>query len=73
MPFFANQLTEDRGQTQFCQNLTANLFERGDSPCTKELPEVKIKRHFSDHFLKNICKITQQYGIYTIIYLKKTT
>ena len=43
LAFLINSLTDDRGQTQFCQNLIANLFEKGISPCTAELPEVKIK------------------------------
>ena len=42
------------------------MFERGVSPCTAEFPEVKIKRQFIDHYLKGICNLTQQYGIYTI-------
>ena len=49
-----------------CQSLIANLFERGVSPCTAEFPEVKIKRQILDHYLKGICNLTQQYGIYTI-------
>ena len=28
LPFFVNPFTEDRGQTQLCQNLIANLFEK---------------------------------------------
>ena len=35
-PFLINSLTDDRGQTHLCQNLIANLFERGVSPCTAE-------------------------------------
>ena len=27
LPFLTNSLTEDTGQTQFCQNLIENLFE----------------------------------------------
>ena len=50
---FNNSLTDDRGQTQFCQE-------------TAELPERKFKRQIFDHYLKRISKITQQYGIYTI-------
>ena len=65
-PFIINSLTDDRGQTQFCQNLIVNLFERGISPCKAEFPEVKIKRQIIDHYLKGICNLTQQYGIYTI-------
>ena len=41
--FLINSLTADRGQIQFCQNLIANLFERGNSPCTTEFPEIKSK------------------------------
>ena len=65
-PFLINSLTDDREQTQFCQNLIANLFERGNSHCTTEFPEVKIKRQIIDHYLKGICNIAQQYGIYII-------
>ena len=66
-PFLMNSLTEDRGQIQFCNNLIASLFKRGISPCKAEqLPEIKIKRQTVDHYLKGICNITQQYGIYTI-------
>ena len=64
--FLINSPTDNRGQTHFCQNLIANLFERGVSPCTAEIPEVKIKRQIIDHYLKGICNQTQQYGIYTI-------
>ena len=64
--FLINSLTYNKGQTQFCQNLIANLFEGGVSPCTAEFPEVKIIRQFIDHYFKEICNLTQQYGIYTI-------
>ena len=64
--FIIASLTDDRGQTKFCQTLIANLFERGISPCKAEFPEVKIKRQIIDHYLKGICNLTQQYGIYTI-------
>ena len=43
LPFIITSLTDDKGQTKFCQNLIATLFERGVSPCTAEFPEVKIK------------------------------
>ena len=66
LPFLINSLTDVRGQTQFCQNLIANLFEKGTSQCSAKFPEVKIKRQFIDHYLKRICNLTQQYGIYTI-------
>ena len=36
-----NSLTDERGKIQFCQNLIANLIERGNSPSTTELPYVK--------------------------------
>ena len=66
LPFLFNSLTDDREQTQFCQNLIANLFEKGISPSRAEFTEVKIKRQIIDHYLKRICNLTQQYGIYTI-------
>ena len=66
LPFLINSLTEDRGQTQFCQNLIAKLFEKGKSPGIAEFPEVKIKSQIIDPYLKGICNITHQYGIYTM-------
>ena len=64
-PFIVDADT-DRGQHIFCQNLLVNLFEPGISPCKTEFPDVKIKRQIIDHYLKDICNITQQYGIYSI-------
>ena len=64
-PFIINSLS-DRGQSKFCKNLLINLFEPGSSPCKTEFPDVKIKRQQVEHHIKDICKITQQYGIYTI-------
>ena len=60
-PFVINSLC-DRGQTRFCKN----LFEPGISPCKSEFPDIKIKRQIIEHHLKDICSLTQQYGIYTI-------
>ena len=37
-----------RGQTEFCQKLIANLFEKGESPCTKEFADLKTKRQRLD-------------------------
>ena len=64
--FIINLLTEDREQIQFCNILIANVFEQGISPCKAEFPEVKIKRQIFDPYLKEICNLTQPYGIYTI-------
>ena len=64
-PFLINSLS-DRGQTGFCKNLLVNLFEPGISPCKAEFPDIKIKRQIIEHYLKDICNLTQQYGIYTI-------
>ena len=64
-PFVINSLS-NRGQTRFCKNLLVNLFERGISPCKSEFPDIKIKRQIIEHYLKDICNLTQQYGIYTI-------
>ena len=58
LPFIITSLTDDRGQTQFCQNLITKLFEREVSPCTAEFPEVKIKRQIIDHYLKGTCNQT---------------
>ena len=66
LPFLKHPLNEPRGQIQFCQNLIVNLFDKGDSPCTKELPHVKIRRQLLDPYLKSICSLTSQYGTYTI-------
>ena len=57
---------DDRGQHDFCRNLLVNLFEPGISPCEAEFPDVKIKRQIIEHYLKDICNLTQQYGIYSI-------
>ena len=65
-PFLTSSLTEDRGQKQFGNNLIANLFKQGISPCKAKFPEIKIKRQIVDHCLKGICNLRQQYGIYTI-------
>ena len=64
-PFIINSLS-DRGQTRFCKNLLVNLFEPGISPCKSEFPDIKIKRQIIEHYLKDICNLTQQNGIYTI-------
>ena len=63
----------DRGQTRFCKNLFVNLFERGISPCKSEFPDIKIKRQIIEPYLKEICNLTQQYGIYTIEILTPRT
>ena len=65
-PFIIILLTDDRGQTQFCHNLIANLFEQGINPCKAEFAETKIKRQIVDHYIKGICNLPQQYGIYTL-------
>ena len=64
-PFLVDAPT-DRGQHILCKNLLLNLFEPGISPCKAEFPDVKIKRQNIDHYLKDICNLTQHYGIYTI-------
>ena len=64
-PFLIGSLN-DRGQTRFCKNLLVDLFEPGISPCKAEFPDVKIKIQIIEHYLKDICNLTQQYGIYTI-------
>ena len=64
-PFLIVSL-DDRGQYNFCKNLLVNLFEPGISPCKADFPDVKSKRQIIENYLKNICDLTQQYGIYTI-------
>ena len=66
LPFLISPLSEPRGQIEFCKNLIANLYEKGESPCTKEIPDVKSKRQLLDHYLKGICSLTSHFGIYTI-------
>ena len=44
LPFLINSLTDDKGQIQFCQNLIANLFEKGNSPCTTKFSEKSIDK-----------------------------
>ena len=51
LPFLIHPLTEPRGQVQFCQNLIANLFEKVESPGTREFPDIKIKRQLLHHYL----------------------
>ena len=46
--------------------MIAKLFEKGESPCTKEFPDGKIKRQLLDHSIKGICSLTSHFGIYTI-------
>ena len=64
-PFLIDSL-DDRGQHDFCKNLPVNLFEPGISPCKAEFPDEKIKRQIIEHYLKDICNLTKQNGIYTI-------
>ena len=42
------------------------MFEPGISPCKSEFPDLKNKRQIIEHYLKDKCNLTQQYGIYTI-------
>ena len=51
-PFLITSITDDRGQMQFRNNLIANLFEQGISPCKAEFPVKKIKRQNIDRYLK---------------------
>ena len=45
LPFFIKpQNNPARGQVQVCYNLFVNLFEKGNSPCKQEFPEVRIKQ-----------------------------
>ena len=64
-PFLIDSL-DDRGEIRFCKNLLVNLFEPGISSCKAEFPVVKSERQNIEHYLKDICNLTQQYGIYTI-------
>ena len=64
-PFIIDSVN-DKGQKLFCKNLLANLFERRISPCKADFTEVKFRRQIIEPYLKEICNLTQQYGIYTI-------
>ena len=66
LPLSISPLTEPRGQIEFKKNLIANLLQIGESPCTKEFHDVKIKRQLLDHYIKGISSLTSHYGIYTI-------
>ena len=66
LPFLISPLTEAREPIEFCQNFFAKFSKKGESPCTKEFPDVKNKRQLLDYYLKGICSPTSQYGIYTI-------
>ena len=67
LPFFINpQKDPARGQVRFCYNLIVKLFEKGNSPCKQETPEVKIKRQILDDYLKDICNITSHYSKFTL-------
>ena len=41
LPLLISPRSENRGKIEFCKNLIANLFKKGESPCTKEFPDVK--------------------------------
>ena len=49
------------------------MFQPGISPCKAEFPDVKIRRKIIEHYLKDICNLTQQYGIYTIEFSTQRT
>ena len=71
-PFIINS-PSDRGQTRFCKKLIVKLFEPGISPCKAEFPDIKPKRQIIEQYLKDICSLTQQYGIYTIEFSTQRT
>ena len=52
------QTNPARGQVQFCHNLIANLFEKGNCLCKQQFPEMKIKRQMFDHYLLGISNTT---------------
>ena len=54
------------GKHDFAKIYSQKLFEPGISPCKSEFPDIKIKRQIIEHYLKDICSLTQQYGTYTI-------
>ena len=67
LPFFIHPQSDPaRGQVHFCHNLMVNLFEKGNSPCKQEFPQIRKKRQNLDHYLKSICNTRSYYGIITI-------
>ena len=64
--FIKPQNDPARGQVQFYYNLIVNSFEKGNSPCTQEFPESRIKRQIVDHYFKNICNISSYYVIFRV-------
>ena len=66
LPFLISLLSEPRGKLKFRKNLIANLFEKGESPCTREFLDVKIKRQLLDHYIEGICSLTSHFGIHII-------
>ena len=52
LPFLLHPITDARGHVQFRQNLNADLFEKGESPCAREFPDVKTKDIFLTLFSK---------------------
>ena len=61
--FIKPQNDPARGQTHFCYNLIVNLFEKRNSPCEQDFPEVRIKRQILDpyHKIYVISHITKVY------------
>ena len=41
------------------------FIQKGESPCRREFSDVKIKRPLLDRYLKSLCSLTSQNGIYT--------
>ena len=64
LQFFIKPLNDpSRAQVQFCHILILNLMQKRISPCKQKFPEGQIKRQILDHYLKDTCNITSNYGV----------
>ena len=56
-----------REQVQFCHNLIAKLFEKGNShACKQAFFEIRRIRKILDHCIKSVCDITSYSGRFSI-------
>ena len=55
-----------RGPVLFCFNLLVICFQKRNTPCKKEFPEVKIRRQVLDHYLARKSNIASHYDILII-------
>ena len=55
-----------RGPDLFCFNLLVICFQKRNSPCKQEFPEVKIRRQVLDHYLASKSNKASHYDILII-------